>query len=559
LTKLLLAWILQKKAVVHAMVRQTRIVPGDKYMTQPSSQPSTQWQPELDELALRKAGAAAHGGEEAVARLRAAGKRTARENLVALADPGSLRELGMLAGKGRYDTQGNLESFTPSNHVMGLARIDGRRAVVIADDSTIRGGSSEAAVAEKWIYADRYAYEYKLPLVRLVETAGGSVKLLQQMGHTKIPGYALLPSQVLLGQVPVVGVAMGACAGLGALRVATAHFTVMVRGQSQVFAAGPPVVKQALGIDIDKEALGGVEVHRQSGLVNNIAESQEEALALVKTFLSYLPQNVWELPARGDVTDDPERAEAWLNNAIPRNRRQPFAPLPILKAIFDTGSVFEISPQFGRSTVTALARLHGYPVGVITNNPAIMGGALTAAAARKLERFVDLCDTFHLPIVNLPDQPGTMTGLAAEREGTMMAAFRASAAIEQSTVPWIAIVLRRTFGLAGAMISPWVGPTSTALPHRFAWPSARWGSIPIEGGVAAAYKREIQASEDPQKTRDELEASFAPIGSPFRTAERFGVVDIIEPSRTRSLLCDWVIDAYRLTPRTLGPKGRPMR
>lgn len=521
--------------------------------------PSSEWQPELDEMARRKAGAAAHGGEDNVARLRAAGKRTARESLEALADAGSFRELGMLAGKGRYDAQGQLESFTPSNHVMGLARVGGRRTVIIADDSTIRGGSSEAAVAEKWIYADRYAWEYKLPLVRLVDTAGGSVKLLQQMGHTKIPGYALLPSQELLGQVPVVGVAMGACAGLGALRVGTSHFTVMVRGQSQVFAAGPPVVKQALGIDIDKETLGGADVHRQSGLVNNFAGSQDEAMDMVRKFLSYLPANVWEQPVRGEATDDPEREEPWLNNAIPRNRRQPFAPMPILKAIFDTGSVFEIAPQFGRSTVTALARLNGYAVGVITNNPAIMGGALTAAAARKLERFVDMCDTFHLPIVNLPDQPGTMTGPAAEREGTMIAALKASAAIEQSTVPWIAVVLRRTFGLAGAMISPWVGRSGTALPHRFAWPSARWGSIPIEGGVAAAFKREIEASDDPQKMRDTLEAGFAPIGSPYRTAERFGVVDIIEPAQTRSLLCDWVADAYRQTQRTLGPKGRPMR
>ncbi|QHE86054.1 acyl-CoA carboxylase subunit beta [Hydrogenophaga sp. BPS33] len=521
--------------------------------------PSSEWQPELDEMAQRRAGAAAHGGEEAVARLRAAGKRTAREHLLAIADPGSFRELGMLAGKGRYGAQGQLESFTPSNHVMGLAHLNGRRTVVIADDSSIRGGSSEAAVSEKWIYADRYANEYKLPLVRFVDTAGGSVKLLQQMGHTKIPGYALLPSQALLGEVPVVGVAVGACAGLGALRVATAHFTVMVRGQSQVFAAGPPVVKQALGIDIDKEALGGADVHRESGLVNNIANSQDDAFEMVRKFLSYMPANVWEQPSRGATADDPHREEPWLNDAIPRNRRKTFAPLPILKAIFDTDSVFEISPQYGRSTVTALARLHGYPVGVITNNPAIMGGALTAAAARKLERFVDMCDTFHLPIVNLPDQPGTMTGPNAEREGTMIATLKASAAIEQSTVPWISVVLRRTFGLAGSMLGPWVGPSGTALPHRFGWPSARWGSIPIEGGVAAAFKREIEASDDPQKTRDELEASFAPLGSPYRTAERFGVVDIIEPAQTRSLLCDWVGDAYRKTQRNLGPKLRPMR
>jgi acetyl-CoA carboxylase carboxyltransferase component len=318
-------------------------------------------------------------------------------------------------------------------------------------------------------------------------------------------------------------------------------------------------VKQALGIDIDKDSLGGFDVHKASGAVNNGADSEEEALDQARRFLSYLPGNVWEQPPRATRADDPRRESPWLNNAIPRNRRMVYDPRRILAEIFDSGSVFEIAPQFGGSTLTCLAHLDGYPVGVITNNPAVMGGALTAAAARKLERFVDLCDTFHLPIVNLPDQPGTMTGLAAEREGTLIAALRASAAIEQSSVPWVAIVLRRSFGLAGGMASPWVGASGTALPHRFGWPSARWGSLPIEGGVAAAHKREIEAATDPQAKRLEIEASYAGVGSPFRTAERFGVVDIIEPAATRPLLCDWVVDAYRHTLRTLGPKGRAMR
>lgn len=524
-----------------------------------NSHPSTQWQDELAELDMRRASAARMGGDEAVAKAHQLGKLTARERLAYLADPGSMRELGGLAGKGHYDEQGQLKSFTPSNHVLGLAKIEGRRSVVIADDFTIRGGSSEAAVAEKWIYAERYANEYKLPLVRMVDTAGGSVKLLQQMGYTKIPGYSLLPSATLLGLVPVVAIAMGACAGLGAIRVGTSHFSIMVRGKSQVFAAGPPVVKQALGIDIGKEELGGYGIHKISGAVNNAAETEEEAMDMARRFLSYLPANVWEQPPRCESKDDPNRQEPWLNDAIPRDRRKIFDPHKIVKAIFDADSVFEISPHYGGSLITCLARLNGHPVGVLTNNPKVMGGALTCAAARKLERFVDLCDTFHLPVVNLMDQPGTMTGVEAERIGTMTAALRASAAIEQSSIPWIAIVVRRCFGLAGGMISPWVGPSGTAIPHRFAWPSARWGSIPIEGGVAAAYKREIESADDPDTLRQELEHKYHRIGSPFRSAERFGVVDIIEPATTRALLCDWVEDAYRHTARSLGPKGRAMR
>ncbi|UNV88540.1 MULTISPECIES: acyl-CoA carboxylase subunit beta [unclassified Comamonas] len=526
-------------------------------MTVPDS--SVTWQKERNELQARCSAAQAMGGPTNLARARELGKLNARERIAAFYANDSYRELGMLAGKGKYSPNGELESFTPSNHVLTIGQSQGKRLVLISDDASIRGGSSEAAVAEKWIYADRYAHEYKLPLVRLVETAGGSVKLLEQLGHTKIPGYSLLPSAKLLGEVPVVGVALGACAGLGAIRVGTSHFSVMVQGQSQVFAAGPPVVKRALGMDVGKEELGGYGVHKLSGAVNNVAATELEAFEQVHRFLSYLPENVWQLPPRTDNNDPPGRADAWLNEAIPEDRRKIFKVKELLRCIFDQDSLFELSPGYGASLVTFFARLNGYPVGVISNNPAVMGGALTVAAARKLERFVDLCDTFHLPIVNLMDQPGTMTGVEAERQGTIVAALKASAAIEQSCVPWIGIVIRRCFGLAGGMLTPWVGASGTSLLHRFGWPSARWGSLPIEGGVAAAYKTELAQADDPQEALQQLEAKFHAIGSPLRTAEKFGVVDIIEPAQTRSLLCDWIEDARQLTQLQLGPKSRYMR
>jgi len=190
-------------------------------------QASKEWSGALQELEQRRRFAQAMGGEDALARLRATGKLNARERINALVDPDSFEEFGALAGKGRYNADGDLETLTPSTQVMGVARVNNRKTVVVSDDFSIRGGSFEAAVAEKWIYADRYAYEYKLPLIRMVDTAGGSVKLLKQMGHTKIPGYALLPGVALLGCVPVVGIAMGACAGLGAIRATTAHFSIM--------------------------------------------------------------------------------------------------------------------------------------------------------------------------------------------------------------------------------------------------------------------------------------------------------------------------------------------
>jgi acetyl-CoA carboxylase carboxyltransferase component len=208
-------------------------------------------------------------------------------------------------------------------------------------------------------------------------------------------------------------------------------------------------------------------------------------------------------------------------------------------------------------------------------DPSVMGGALTRAAAQKMERFVDLCDSFHLPIIHLVDQPGVMIGPDAERAGTLLAAAKAAAAIEQATVPWVSIVLRRAYGVAtvpwvsivlrraygvaGSMLGPWSGPSGTSLNHRFAWPTARWGSIPIEGGVAAAHKREIAASDNPDARRAELERQYEALASPYRTAEAFGVVDVIAPSETRPLLCDWIGDAVRLTRQSPAPRRRTLR
>ena len=514
----------------------------------------------LQELDLRRAAAREAGGAEAVAKWHAQGRMTARERIEALVDAGSFDELGLTTGKGSYDASGELRGFTPANCVMGRGEIGGRALMAVADDFTLRGGSSEGAVADKWIYAERMAYELRMPLVRLVDSVGGSVKLLEQAGRTKIPGYTLWPSTALVGAVPVASIAFGSCVGLGAVRAIGAHFSVMIKNQSQVFAAGPPVVKQGLGHDVTKEELGGHEIcTRISGIINNVADTELDALTQVRRFLSYLPSHVWEAPPQVVTGDDPKRADAALDTLIPQDRRRVYKARQIVEAVFDRDSLFEISPLFGASVRTFLARLDGHAVGVMIGDPSVMGGALTRAAAQKMERFVDTCDTFHLPVVNFVDQPGVMIGAEAERAGTLLAAARAGAAIEQASVPWISIVVRRAFGVAGSMLGPWNGPSGTSLNHRFAWPTARWGSIPIEGGVAAAYKREIEAAPDPLARREELERHYQRLASPFRTAEVFGVVDIIKPSETRAVLCRWVRDAVRLTRMQPGPNGRTLR
>jgi len=341
----------------------------------------------------------------------------------------------------------------------------------------------------------------------------------------------------------VVGVALGACAGQGAIKVLSSHFSVMVREQAQVMAAGPHVVRQAYAQDIDKNDLGGHMVHRKSALVHNEATDELDALTQVQRFLSYLPRSVFHVAPVLAPSDDPNRADDWLKDAIPRDRRKIYDPRKILASVLDTGSIFEIGRYQAGSVITALARLNGVPVGVIANDPKVQGGAMTIQAAYKMERHVNLCSLFGLPVVNFVDQPGNQTGLDAEIGGTLLGATRVSQALHECRSPWVSILIRRCFGMAGALHGPKYGE---ALNLRYAWPSARWGSIPIEGGVMAAHKAEIEAAPDPAAKRAELEAFYLNMTSPFRTAEKFGILDIIDSRETRSILCDWIEDAWAL-------------
>jgi acetyl-CoA carboxylase carboxyltransferase component len=512
------------------------------------------WEEEVKEIKLRQEMAKQLGGPENVARHHQAGKLTVRERIDQVLDRGSFQEVGGLAGAAKYDPQGNLVQFTPANIVIGTGRINQRRVVVSGEDFTIRGGSSEATISEKWIWAEKLAGQMQIPIVRLVDTAGGSVKLLEKAGATKLPGYGG-DSRLSLAIIPVVAAAMGSVAGLGAARVVGAHFSIMVKEKSQVFAAGPFVVRPATGEKLTKEELGGYKIHtRGSGVVDNEAESEADAFNQIRSFLSYMPQNAFQIPPRQNPTDDPKRKDEELLSAVPNDRRKSYNARKILKMVFDQGSLFEIGRYQGPSLISMLGRLNGYPVGIMASDPNYLGGALTAQAAEKMIRFVDMCDSFHLPIVNFVDQPGVMIGREAEKQGTIRKAIRALQAIEQSQVPWVAVLVRKAFGVAGSGYG-----RQRDLNLRYAWPSGFWGSIPVEGGVQAAYWREIQAAEDPEARLKELMDYYHRFESPFRTAERFGVQDIIDPRDTRPILCDWVEQAYGILPQQLGPVLRAMR
>lgn len=506
------------------------------------------WSPEVAEIERRRGLARAMGGPDKVARQHREGKLTARERIEAIADPESFHEIGTLTGFASYDDEGRAKEVLPANFVAGTARIAGRKIALGVDDFTRRGGSGDAAIHAKQIFLEEYARQMRLPIVRLLDgqSGGGSVKMARDAGFTYIPvnpGWDVVVDTLSL--VPVAAAALGPTVGLGAARFVMSHLGVLVEGIGQVFTAGPPVVFGGTGEKLSKEELGGADVHRSNGTAERLVPDEATAFAVIRDFLGYLPSSVFELPPVQASADRATRREESLLSAIPRNKRRPYAIGPIFDAIFDAGSMFPYA-EYGDSTITALARLDGHPVGVIAGDP-MKGAAMSVQGAQAIGRLVDLCETFHLPIVSLSDQAGVNIGSAAERQATIRAGARAIAAVYQARVPQAEIIMRRVYGVGGAGIV-----NRHRASRSWAWPSGDWGSLPARGGIEAAFRAEIEASADREGTIARIAAQLDALASPFRTAEHFGVQDLIDPRDTRALLCDWVRDAYRLLPELIG-------
>jgi len=496
------------------------------------------WKPEVEGIEGRRDMARAHGGPEAVAKHHGQGRLTVRERIEALVDRDSFREHGPIAGQSELDAEGALRAFTPANAVVGTARIDGRRVVVGGDDFTLRGAAYSPVGLKKGLYADELAARRRLPLVRLLEAGGASItgagRARGRSGYdmTAPPSLNMLCLETLRS-VPVVCAALGPVAGFPAGRLVASHFSVMTKTTSQVLTGGPVLVERATGQKLTKDELGGASVHGRSGVVDNVAEDEADVFRQIRRFLSYLPSHAWEGPPVFGVDDPPSRTEEELLSIIPRNRRRAYKVRRIVEAVVDRGSFFELAPLYGRSQVTGLARVDGRPVGVIANDPVHDGGGMTAQGARKIRRFVEMCDLFHLPVVSFVDEPGFAIGPDAEKAATIRFGMEAMFAVLQTRVPWFAVLLRRSFGVAQGIH---LGRDSTVV----AWPSAESGALPVEGGVALAFGREIEAADDPEARRRELEDEMAAAQSAFPRAEEFGVHDLIDPRETRPALCGWL-------------------
>jgi acetyl-CoA carboxylase carboxyltransferase component len=348
--------------------------------------------------------------------------------------------------------------------------------------------------------------------------------------------------------------------GLGAAKAVLGHFSVMVRDISQLFVAGPPVVQHAMGYDISKEDLGGWHIHCCNGSVDNLAESEEEAMEMARCFLSYLPSSVFEAPPvlPPDPADPPNRRDEELFTLIPRKRTATFDVRKAVRLMADLGSFFEIGGLWGTDQVTGFVRFNGHPLGVIASDSQhANGGALTADGCDKLTRHIDLCDLFHVPILNLIDNPGFAVGLEHEITSTIRKGGEWMVAFAQAKVPVFTVLMRRSFGVAG---NNYVTPRSRPTV-RVVWPAADVGGIPPEGGIEAAYKRQLAESEDPEALRAELMERIESARGPVGPLNKFQIEEMIDPRDTRRQICEWVETAYKIVsqPGRLVPRGLQFR
>ena len=549
------------------------------------------WQPMLDKVSALQAIAhkrlAPGSTDPGVVRQRNRRKLTCRERIDGLLDPGSFREIGSLAGFATFDEDGNVAEFTPASHVGGQGRIDNRPCIVCADDFTSRGGHADGAIGHKSRYLDQLSLELRTPSIRLLDgsSGGGSVATMvpKQDGQTTGSGSAkestgaikagrprvvggggsFLPGHLgstfyteQLASVPVVNMLLGSVVGIGAAKAVLGHFSVMVRDISQLFVAGPPVVSHAMGYDVTKEDLGGWHIHCRNGSVDNLAESEEEAMAQTRRFLSYLPSSVYEAPPVTTSADPADRREEELLTLVPRKRTATFDIRRGIRLLADKDTFFEVGPLWGTDQVAGFVRMNGYPMGVIASDSRhVNGGALTADGCDKLKRHLDVCDLFHLPVLNLVDNPGFAVGIEHEIAGTIRKGGEWMVAFAQVTVPIFTVLMRRSFGVAG---NNYATPRSAASA-RVTWPSADVGGIPPEGGIEAAYKRQLAEAADPAALRAEINARIESVRGPIGPLNRFEIEEMIDPRDTRRRACEWVADAWRLVSQPSRLVPRPLQ
>ena len=484
------------------------------------------------ELLQRRESVRQGGGAGSVERQHAKGKLTARERIDRLLDPGSFQEVDPYVTH-RHAAFGLDKKRIPGDSVVvGFGRMDGRKIAIAAQDFTVIGGSFSETQAQKVCQILDLAIGSGTPFVSLNDSVGARI----QEGVWSLAGYGELfwRNTQASGVIPQISVMLGPCAGGSVYSPGLTDFVIMTEGLSHMFITGPQVIKTVTGEEVDFETLGGAQTHATvSGVAHLVARDEDDAFAIIRKLLSYLPSNNAEPPPRRPASDDPARADPALDTLVPLDDAESYDIRQAIGGVLDVGSFFEIHAGFARNAVVGFARLDGEVVGVVANQPAWMAGVLDVDASDKIARFVRFSDAFSIPLVTFVDCPGFMPGTMQEHNGIIRHGAKIVYAYSEATVPKLCVVTRKAYGGAYIVMSS----KHIRTDMVYAWPTAEIAVLGAEGAVNILYRKQLAQADNPEKEREELISEFhEQFGSPYAAAASGHVDDVILPSETRAKL-----------------------
>jgi len=488
--------------------------------------------PKIEQLRQLKSQAHLGGGLDRIEARHKAGRLTARERIDLLLDKGSFRETDAFIVHNSTDSSLENQKFLTDGVVTGWGTIDGRLVYIFSQDFTVIGGSLGEMHAAKICKIMDMAQKNGAPILGLNDSGGARI----QEGVFSLGGYAdiFLRNTLLSGLVPQISVIMGPCAGGAVYSPALTDFIIMVRKSSYMFITGPDVVRAATNEDVSAEDLGGADVHAEvSGVNHLVADTDADALYLIRKLLTYLPQNNMEDPPFISADDDPLRMEEALDSIVPTDPSKPYDIKEVIRLVMDGGQFFEIQEAYAQNIVIGFARLGGHSIGIVANQPDVLAGVLDINASEKAARFVRFCDAFNLPIVTFEDVPGFLPGTDQEHGGIIRSGAKLLYAYCEATVPKLTVVTRKAYGGAYCVMSS----KHIRGDVNLAWPSAEIAVMGPEGAVNIIYRKELSQSENGSVRRAELIADYTEkFANPYVAASRGYIDDVIEPSETRPRL-----------------------
>ncbi len=486
----------------------------------------------LKELSVRSKEAELGGGESRLQKQRESGKMTARERIEFLLDDGTFEEFDKFVVHRSRDFGMDEQKIAGDGVITGHGLVDGREVFVFAQDFTVFGGSLSETHAKKICKVMDLAMKTGSPLIGINDSGGARI----QEGVVSLGGYAdiFLRNTMASGLIPQISCIVGPCAGGSVYSPAITDFNVMVQDTSYMFITGPDVIKTVTHEDVTKDELGGPMTHNQkSGVAHFSAANDEHCLQITREILSFIPSNNLDSPPFVESNDPADRMDEALNSIIPDSSSQPYDIRDILHKVVDDGYFFEIQEHFAPNIVIGFARLGGYSVGIVGNQPAYLAGVLDIDASVKAARFVRFCDCFNIPIITFEDVPGFLPGVDQEHHGIIRHGAKLLYAYAEATVPKLTVITRKAYGGAYCVMAS----KHLRTDLNFAYPTAEIAVMGPEGAVGVLYRREIADSENPQEFKaskiEEFEDKFA---NPYVAAEHGFVDEVIEPKATRPKL-----------------------